>query len=372
MPDLRQSRRKAKSKTEAKPKTETDSKDNAEQAQPKEKKRFHTSGPRPLWSGTITFGLVSLPVNLYPANRPKPVSLRMVDREGTPLARRYLCDKEDRVLDYDDLIRGYEVEKEKFVVVEDQELDSLAPEQSQEIDLKRFVDLNEIDPIYFQRAYFMTPDKGVIKAYRLLAQSMQESKRAGIATFVMRGKEYLVAIIAEKGILRAETLRFADEVRTLDEIDLPQASQPDAQRIETMLQAITALSENHFERQSLRDLHSQRLIARAEEKLSRGEDVIALDEVDEADSAPEQGGEVIDLMQVLKQSLAEGRPPELDAQPDSHSTTQAKSSKQNTKHDSTDLEQLSRAELYARAQKLKLPGRSGMTKAQLVEALANA
>lgn len=372
MPDLRQSRRKAKSKTEAKPKTETDSKDNAEQAQPKEKKRFHTSGPRPLWSGTITFGLVSLPVNLYPANRPKPVSLRMVDREGTPLARRYLCDKEDRVLDYDDLIRGYEVEKEKFVVVEDQELDSLAPEQSQEIDLKRFVDLNEIDPIYFQRAYFMTPDKGVIKAYRLLAQSMQESKRAGIATFVMRGKEYLVAIIAEKGILRAETLRFADEVRTLDEIDLPQASQPDAQRIETMLQAITALSENHFERQSLRDLHSQRLIARAEEKLSRGEDVIALEEVDEADSAPEQGGEVIDLMQVLKQSLAEGRPPELDAQPDSHSTTQAKSSKQNTKHDSTDLGQLSRAELYARAQKLKLPGRSGMTKAQLVEALANA
>ena len=372
MPDLRQSRRKAKSKTEAKPKTETDSKDNAEQAQPKEKKRFHTSGPRPLWSGTITFGLVSLPVNLYPANRPKPVSLRMVDREGTPLARRYLCDKEDRVLDYDDLIRGYEVEKEKFVVVEDQELDSLAPEQSQEIDLKRFVDLNEIDPIYFQRAYFMTPDKGVIKAYRLLAQSMQESKRAGIATFVMRGKEYLVAIIAEKGILRAETLRFADEVRTLDEIDLPQASQPDAQRIETMLQAITALSENHLERESLRDLHSQRLIARAEEKLSRGEDVIALEEVDEADSAPEQGGEVIDLMQVLKQSLAEGRPPELDAQPDSHSTTQAKSSKQNTKHDSTDLEQLSRAELYARAQKLKLPGRSGMTKAQLVEALANA
>ena len=372
MPDLRQSRRKAKSKTEAKPKTETDSKDNTEQAQPKEKKRFHTSGPRPLWSGTITFGLVSLPVNLYPANRPKPVSLRMVDREGTPLARRYLCDKEDRVLDYDDLIRGYEVEKEKFVVVEDQELDSLAPEQSQEIDLKRFVDLNEIDPIYFQRAYFMTPDKGVIKAYRLLAQSMQESKRAGIATFVMRGKEYLVAIIAEKGILRAETLRFADEVRTLDEIDLPQASQPDAQRIETMLQAITALSENHLERESLRDLHSQRLIARAEEKLSRGEDVIALEEVDEADSAPEQGGEVIDLMQVLKQSLAEGRPPELDAQPDSHSTTQAKSSKQNTKHDSTDLGQLSRAELYARAQKLKLPGRSGMTKAQLVEALTNA
>ena len=372
MPDLRQSRRKAKRKTETKPKTEADSKDNTEQAQSKEKKRFHASGPRPLWSGTITFGLVSLPVNLYPANRPKPVSLRMVDHEGTPLARRYLCVKEDRVLDYDDLVRGYEVEKEKFVVVEDQELESLAPEQSQEIDLKRFVDLNDIDPIYFQRAYFMTPDKGVIKAYRLLAQSMQESKRAGIATFVMRGKEYLVAIIAEKGILRAETLRFADEVRTLDELNLPPATQPDAQRIKTMVQAITALSEDGFARESLRDLHSQRLIARAEEKLSRGEDVIALDAVDEADSSPEQGGEVIDLMQVLKQSLAEGRPPEPNEQPDSQPTIQAKSSRQDTKHDATDLEQLSRAELYTRAQKLKLAGRSRMTKAQLVEALANA
>jgi len=345
VPDLRQSRRKTKSKTRAK------TRDNAEQAQREEKKRFHTSGPRPLWSGTITFGLVSLPVNLYPANRHKAVSLRMVDREGTPLARRYLCTKEDRVLDYDDLIRGYEVEKEKFVVVEDQELESLAPEQSQEIDLKRFVDLNEIDPIYFQRAYFMTPDKGVIKAYRLLAQSMQESKRAGIATFVMRGKEYLVAIIAEKGILRAETLRFADEVRTLDELNLPQATQPDAQRIKTMLQAIDALTENNLERETLRDLHSQRIIARAEEKLSRGEDVIALDEADEADGEPEQGGEVIDLMQVLKQSLEQGRPPGQD-------------------NGDSELDKLSRDELYRRAQTLDLPGRSRMSKAELIEAIA--
>ena len=343
-------------------------------AQPQEKKHFHTSGPRPLWSGTITFGLVSLPINLYPANRPKPVSLHMVSREGTPLARRYFCQKEERILDSNDLIRGYEVEKGVFVVVEDQELESLAPDKSQELDLKRFVGLDEIDPIYFQRAYFMTPDKGVTKAYRLLAQSMEDSERAGIATFVMRGKEYLVAIIAEQGILRAETLRFAEEVRTTEALSLPhQPDQPDTQQIEAMQQAISHLTADDFEREALQDLHSQRIVTRAEEKLARGEDVIASGEMDEADVEPEQGGEVIDLMQVLKQSLAEGRPPGQDThRQDPPDASQAKPKKRGNKRDAADLERLSRDELYTHAQKLELSGRSRMTKAQLVEAIASA
>ncbi|MGR4069463.1 non-homologous end joining protein Ku [Billgrantia sp. C5P2] len=352
-----------------------------------EKKRFHASGPRPLWSGTITFGLVSLPVNLYPANRPKPVSLRMVDRDGTPLARRYFCEKEERVLDYDELIRGYEVEKNEFVVVEDGELESLAPEKSQEIDLKRFVGLDEIDPMYFQRAYFMTPDKGVTKAYRLLAESMEASERAGIATFVMRGKEYLVAIIAEKGILRAETLRFAEELRAPEEIDLPEAAKPDRERVKAMQKAIEALVEDDLEREALQDLQSQRIMARAEEKRSRGEDVITLGKEDEPDVEPEQGGEVIDLMQVLKQSLAEGRPPGQEAHDDGNSSARKgkpdKNGKTSTKRNPrkkrpsgkprpAELDSLSRDELYERAQKLDVPGRSRMSKAELVEAIASA
>ncbi|QOR37813.1 Ku protein [Billgrantia diversa] len=382
---------------------------NDETAQGEEKKRFHASGPRPLWSGTITFGLVSLPVNLYPANRPKPVSLRMVDQDGTPLSRRYFCEKEERVLDYDELIRGYEVEKNEFVVVEDRELESLAPEKSQEIDLKRFVGLDEIDPMYFQRAYFMTPDKGVTKAYRLLAESMEASERAGIATFVMRGKEYLVAIIAEKGILRAETLRFAEEVRAPEDIDLPEAASPDKTRVKTMQQAIDRLTEDELEREALQDLQSQRIVARAEEKLSRGIDVIELGKEDEPDVEPEQGGEVIDLMQVLKQSLAEGRPP---GQEERGSRTTGKPSNQHgddtsakrstaQKHPATKrgesekrsagkrghgkastaprgkrrpakLDGLSRDELYERAQQLDVPGRSRMSKAELVEAISKA
>jgi DNA end-binding protein Ku len=387
----------SKSKTQAKPRSkDRRTKEKKEAAQGGEKKHFHASGPRPLWSGTITFGLVSLPVNLYPANRPKPVSLRMVDAQGTPLARRYFCEQEERVLDYDELIRGYEVEKNEFVVVEDRELESLAPEKSQEIGLKRFVGLDEIDPMYFQRAYFMTPDKGVTKAYRLLAQSMESAGRAGIATFVMRGKEYLVAIIAEKGILRAETLRFAEEVRTPEDIALPEPTQPDKPQVKAMQKAIEALTVKDFERKELQDLQSQRIVARAEEKLKRGEDVIALGEEDPPDVEPEQGGEVIDLMQVLKQSLAEGRPPGQDArsnteesQPNKRANKPApkrsKAKKRPTdqhgkgkqaagegKRRSAELESLSRVELYERAQQLDLPGRSRMSKAELARAIAAA
>nr|WP_255762860.1 Ku protein [Halomonas desiderata] len=341
-----------------------------------------------MWSGTITFGLVSLPVNLYPANRPKPVSLRMVDAQGTPLARRYFCEKEERVLDYDELIRGYEVEKNEFVVVEDRELDSLAPEKSQEIDLKRFVGLDEIDPMYFQRAYFMTPDKGVTKAYRLLAESMESAGRAGIATFVMRGKEYLVAIIAEKGILRAETLRFAEEIRAPEDIALPEATRPDKQRAKAMQKAIEALTEKSFAREELQDLQSQRIVARAEEKLARGEDVIALGEEDAPEFEPEQGGEVVDLMQVLKQSLAEGRPPGQATRSDADKSKPEKRAKPAAergkekkrptsqrgtgKRRSAELEGLSRDELYERAQQLDLPGRSRMSKAELAKAIAAA
>lgn len=375
-------------KSKAKPKEKRKTKEKNESAQGEEKKRFHSSGPRPLWSGTITFGLVSLPVNLYPANRPKPVSLRMVDAHGTPLARRYFCEKEERVLDYDELIRGYEVEKNEFVVVEDRELDSLAPEKSQEIDLKRFVGLDEIDPMYFQRAYFMTPDKGVTKAYRLLAASMEATGRAGIATFVMRGKEYLVAIIAEKGILRAETLRFAEEVRAPEDIALPKAIRPDKQRAKAMQQAIEALTAKDFEREELQDLQSQRIVARAEEKLARGEDVIALGEEDAPEFEPEQGGEVVDLMQVLKQSLAEGRPPGQAARSDADKSKPEKRAKPAAgrgkekkrptsqrgtgKRRSAELEGLSRDELYERARKLDLPGRSRMSKAELAKAIAAA
>lgn len=125
---------------------------------PDERDEQEALRPRPFWSGVIAFGLVSLPVSLFPANRGKSLSLKMVDDSGAPLSRRYFCEQEHKALSRDDIVRGYEVDKDRYVVVEDKELEALAPEKSQEIDLRRFVALADISPVYFERGYFLVPE----------------------------------------------------------------------------------------------------------------------------------------------------------------------------------------------------------------------
>lgn len=352
----------------------------------KDDSQTQVSGPRPFWSGTIAFGLVSLPVGLFPANRSKPVSLRMVDDSGTPLARRYFCEKEERPLTQNDLVRGFEIEKNEFIVIEDRELDELAPEKSQEIDLKRFVALNEIDPMYFERAYFLTPEKGATKAYRLLASSMEDAGRAGIATFVMRGKEYLIAIVAEKGILRAETLRFYEELRTPEDVGLPAIAdqEADGAQVRTFEKSIKALSRDELDRDALEDRHSRQVLERVREKLDKGEDII--DAPQAAEDETEQGGEVVDLMQVLKQSLAQGhspvtgkppkrktparKPSERQAKRKPRSAAKRKSAPKSRPGNAT-LADSSKGVLYERAQQLGIAGRSSMSKEQLMKAIGD-
>lgn len=314
--------------------------------------------PRPFWSGIVAFGLVSLPVSLFPANRGKAFHLKMVDDSGTPLKRRYFCEKEGKALERDDIVRGYEIEKDQFVVVEDDELDALAPEKSREIDLKRFVSLEEINPIYFERAYFLVPDGGATKAYRLLAKSMEDEQRAGIATFVMRGKEYLVAIIAERGILRAETLRFHDEVRSPDMIGLPERKSADKETVKHMQQAMEQLKADKLEREQLADRQTQRVLKRIEEKLEAGTDVVAAP--DEVTDEYEEESNVIDLMQVLKDRL-QGRQPTASAQPPAE--------KRQARDNEEALDKHSKSELYELAQALDIAGRSNMSKQQLVDAI---
>jgi DNA end-binding protein Ku len=306
-----------------------------------------------MWSGTVAFGLVSVPVRLYPAVRSARVSLKMVDEEGTPLQRRYFSSLDERPLDGDDIVRGYPLDGGDFVLVEDEELEALDPEKSQEIDLSRFVDIAEVDPMYFERGYFLAPDRGALKAYRLLAKSMEEEGRVGIATFVMRDKEYLVAIIAEGGILRASTLRFHDEVRTPEDVGLPELGDADEARVAAVVQAIRRLEADELDRELVRDPAGPRLTELVESKLEKGEGVVERAPEGEAGDEP---GEDVDLMQVLKQSLAEE-----DDEADGGSTDTA-----------AGLEALSKAELYGRAQALDIAGRSSMTKEDLVAAIRRA
>jgi DNA end-binding protein Ku len=258
-----------------------------------------TAGPHAIWSGLIAFGLVSIPVSLFPANTAGGVSLRMVDSDGNVLRRQYVCERENVAIEGDEIARGYEVDTNEYVIVEDEELEALAPQKSQEINLSRFVALAEINPVYFERAYFLVPDKGATKAYRLLARSMEDEGRAGIATFVMRDKEYLVAIVAQQGILRAETMRFSDEIRTPEDIGLPERVDVDSNLVERFRQAMNAHARDTLNRDDLSDTYSTKLREYAQEKFRNGVDVKAA----AGEEAAEEPSNVVDLMQVLEQRL---------------------------------------------------------------------
>jgi len=261
---------------------------------------------RSFWSGTVTFGLVSIPVALFPGNRSRRVRMRMLAPDGTPLSRRYFCPAEDRPIDREEIIRGYEVEKGKFVTVTDEELEALQPEKSREIDLRRFVPVEQIDPMLFDRAYFLVPAGDSAKPYRLLAETMEKMGRAGIATFVMRDKEYLVAILAENGILRAETLRFADEIRTPEAIELPEPQEVDEGASAAMEQAIRTAETPDLDRDELRDTYSDQLLALVEQKRAAGKDVVRAEPNFAGETGEfEENDNVIDLMEVLKRSIAE-------------------------------------------------------------------
>lgn len=341
-------------------------------------------GARSFWSGTIAFGLVSLPVSLYTANRPRPVSLRMLDEDGTPLSRRFFCSRDDEVLSGDELVRGFEVEKGEYIEVTDEDLEALAPEKSREIDLRRFVPLKDIDPMYFERAYFLIPEEGASKAYRLLARSMENMGRAGIATFIMRGKEYLIAILAEKGVLRAETLRFHDELRTPADIGLPEIAEAPAAQVKAMLTTVEALAAMELNRDELVDEQSRQLLALIDRKLQADEDVLHAPEV----PAMESGADVIDLMEVLKRSLdakasAEPEPlapnkAERRSKTAGGGKTQQRKAQQTESEDMSDGEALevdeesSKAELYGLAKNLDIHGRSQMSKQELLRAIQSA
>jgi DNA end-binding protein Ku len=258
-------------------------------------------GGSAFWSGTVSFGLVNVPVDLFPANRRAGVSFRLLDEDGTPLERRYYCPRHERDVHREHILRGYAVEGDEYVIVRDDELEAIEPKKTREIDLRRFVDLAQISPMFFDRAYFLTPSGDSNKAYRLLADVMEKSGRAGIATFVMRDREYLIAILAENGILRAETLRFHDELRSPDTIGLvehEEADHSEARRLERLIEHHTA---KQLHTDWLQDQYAQRVRKLVQKKRKNPRNVVRVErETDhwDADEAPE-----FDLLEKIRRSL---------------------------------------------------------------------
>ena len=223
----------------------------------------------------------------------------MLGPKGEPLARKYYSEKTERDLDADEMVRGYEVAKDKYVVVTDDELERLAPEKTRDIDLKRFVKQDAIPPLYFERGYILTPAANSDKAYKLLVEAMAKTGQAGIATFVMRGKEYLVAIFSDHGILRAETMRFPDELRSPRDIGLPEKPKVPPASVRKFETLIAKKSKRQFSPTKLEDDETERLLKLVKKKKAKRANVVRVETDDER-----KEGNVVDLMQVLKRSLA--------------------------------------------------------------------
>jgi DNA end-binding protein Ku len=225
--------------------------------------------------------------------------MRLISPSGNPVKRRYYSPETGREVGAQNMVRGYEWEKGHYIVVSDEELERLAPEKSRDINLRLFVPPDAIPPIYFERAYFLMPAGGTTKAYRLLAETMQETDRAGVATFVMRGKEYLIAIFSENGILKAETLRFHDEIRTPENVGLPKKAEPAKQAVTKFEKLLLRLSAKQLSRADMRDRTAEETLRLIERKRKKQEDVVH-SRVEE--TAQEKAA---DLLSILKKSLGE-------------------------------------------------------------------
>src|ERR687889_713729 len=184
--------------------------------------------PRSMWSGAISFGLINVPVKLYSAVNRKTVRFHQLNgKTGNRIAQKRVDPQTGEEVAYEDIVKGYELSRDRYVVIQPEELDALDPERTRTIDIEDFVSLDEIDPVYYDHPYYLVPDKGAAKAYGLLLGAMKESEKVAIARVVIRSKEQLVAIRpAEGDVLMMETMIFADEVVSSHDLDdLPEAKE---------------------------------------------------------------------------------------------------------------------------------------------------
>jgi len=256
--------------------------------------------PHSIGSGTLSFGLVSIPVRLFSSsNSSAGISFNLLHEKcGGRIKQQQLCPACNEVLDRSQLVKGYEFAKDQYVRFNDEELKKLESAANSSIDINEFVPIDQVDPIYFERSYFLGPDKGGDKAYRLLCDAMKKSGRVALAKYVMRGKENLVLIRPVQDGLMLHTMLFADEVRDFSEIDKGKSATIKPGEMDLAVRLIDELANDKFQPEQYHDEYRDRVMAVVEQKVE-GKEIVTI----EPDAHRTQ---VIDIMDALKQSL-EGR-----------------------------------------------------------------
>jgi DNA end-binding protein Ku len=255
---------------------------------------------RPLRNATISFGLVTIPVRFYTATHSEDVHFNLLHAScGTRVNRKWWCPHHEKIVDADELIRGYAVSKSKYVTFTDEEIETLETDDNRALEINEFVDLHEIDPLFFEKAYFLGPAPGGGKTYHLLAQAMKKQDKVAVARWVSAGKENLVVLRPfEKGLV-LHTMYYADEVRDFSAIDIEEGPVREKE-VQLAEMLINELTEKKFDPLAFKDEYRKRLMERIRAK-SRGK------AIEPEEKEEEKGGEVIDIMDALRRSLDKGR-----------------------------------------------------------------
>jgi DNA end-binding protein Ku len=256
---------------------------------------------RSIWKGSISFGLVNIPVGLYAAETRNDISFKMLDKKTmSPIHYKRVAEESGKEVPWEQTVRGYEFESGKYVVLSDADLKGAAPEATQTIDIVDFVDLEEISPLYFDKPYYLAPDKKGTKAYALLRETLRRTGKVGIAKVVIRTREYLAAVVARGEVLTLELMRYAHELRDPDELEVPRGKEGVTDREIDMAERLVEGMVSAWDPEKYKDTYRTDVMKMIEKRVEAGDLETSSEPVAKVEKPKNN---VVDLMALLKQSL---------------------------------------------------------------------
>ncbi len=258
--------------------------------------------PRSIWKGSISFGLVSIPVGLYAAEAPHELAFHLLDkRDKSPVRYKRVSEKTGKEVPWNDVVRGYEYAKGSYVVLSDEDLKRANPTATQTIDISDFVDAAEISPIYFDKPYYLAPDRKGTKGYALLREALRRSGKVGIATVVIRTRQYLAAVLPQEDVMVLQLLRYAHELRDTEELEVPHGEAGVSERELEMAERLIEGMVGEWQPEKYADTYEKDVMELIERRVESGE----TEAVETPAPKPAAGGKVVDLMMLLKRSVEE-------------------------------------------------------------------